>query len=98
VIERFGRDRCRVIPGISSVQTAFARLSLDWSDAAIISAHKQDPEPDPSWAQADKIAVLGGRANSLRWVAERLLPVLGDRRVFVCENRVTKKRFGRWSL
>ena len=86
VIERFGRDRCRVVPGISSVQTAFARLGVDWNDAVIISAHKQDPEPDPSWARADKIAVLGGRANSLGWIAEKLLPMLEDRQVFVCED------------
>lgn len=86
VIARFGRDRCRVIPGISSIQTAFARVGLDWGDARIISAHKQDPEPDPSWARADKIAVLCGRAGSLRWIAKKLLPLLGDRLVFVCEN------------
>jgi len=28
VIERFGRTRCRVIPGVSSVQTAFARIGV----------------------------------------------------------------------
>ena len=34
VAERFGRANCRFIPGVSSVQLAFARLGLDWSDAA----------------------------------------------------------------
>jgi len=86
VIERFGRERCRVVPGISSVQMAFARIGLDWGDARIISAHKQDPDLDASWARADKIAVLGGRKDSLRWIAKRLLPTLEDRLVFLCEN------------
>jgi precorrin-6y C5,15-methyltransferase (decarboxylating) CbiE subunit len=86
VIRRFGRASCRIIPGLSSVQTAFARIGLEWGDAVIISAHKQNPEHDASWATAEKIAVLGGRDNSLQWIAEQLLPNLSDRIVFICEN------------
>jgi len=87
VIKRFGREHCRVVPGISSVQTAFARLCLDWHDARVISTHKEDPDPDPSLQNADKIAVLVGREGSIRWVADHLLKGQSeDRRVFVCEN------------
>jgi cobalt-precorrin-7 (C5)-methyltransferase len=87
VIERFGRQRCRVIPGISSVQAAFAVLGLDWADARVISAHKDDPEPDPSLADAGKIAVLCGRKGSLQWIREKLNHLLReDRRIFVLEN------------
>jgi precorrin-6y C5,15-methyltransferase (decarboxylating) CbiE subunit len=87
VIRRFGRENCRVIPGISSIQVAFARLGLDWHDARIISAHKQDPDPAQSMIDADKIAVLGGREGSIRWVADHLLcDRAEDRRIFVCEN------------
>ncbi len=46
VIGRFGREACRVIPGISSIQVAFARLGLDWGKARIIDAHGQDPKTD----------------------------------------------------
>ncbi|MFH1114143.1 MAG: precorrin-6y C5,15-methyltransferase (decarboxylating) subunit CbiE [Pseudomonadota bacterium] len=87
VIKRFGRNRCRVIPGISSIQAAFAQIGLDWADARIVSAHKQDPEPDPSLRSADKIAVLGGREESLKWIADHLLMDSDvDRRIFVMEN------------
>ena len=87
VIERFGREQCRVIPGISSIQTAFARLGLDWADAKIISAHKEDPDPDASLLKSDKIAVLLGRAGSLRWVADHLVEnAPANRRIFVFEN------------
>jgi len=87
VIKRFGRDRCRVLPGISSIQAAFAQIGLDWADATIISAHKQDPEPAPSLRTAEKIAVLGGREQSLKWIADHLLMgSAGDRRIFVMEN------------
>lgn len=87
VIERFGRDRCRVIPGISSVQVAFARLGLDWADARVLSAHKDNPEVDPTLDSADKIAILCGRKGSLDWIRENLSPLLNDRRkIFVLEN------------
>jgi cobalt-precorrin-7 (C5)-methyltransferase len=87
VIERFGREQCQVIPGISSVQVAFARIGLDWADAKIVSAHKEDPYPDESILKSDKIAVLLGRAGSLRWVADHLVEnALADRRIFIFEN------------
>ena len=87
VIERFGREQCRVIAGISSIQAAFARLGLDWADAKIISAHKEDPDPDDSPLKSDKIAVLLGRAGSLQWVAEKIVEKAPeDRRIFVFEN------------
>ncbi len=87
VIKRFGRDRCRVMPGISSVQAAFAQIGLDWADARMVSAHKQNPQPDPSLRSAEKIAVLGGREQSLKWIADHLLVDSdADRRIFVMEN------------
>jgi cobalt-precorrin-7 (C5)-methyltransferase len=87
VIERFGREQCRVIPGISSIQAAFARLGLDWADAKILSAHKEDPDPDDSLLRSDKIAVLLGREGSLRWVADHIVEnAPADRRIFVFEN------------
>jgi cobalt-precorrin-7 (C5)-methyltransferase len=87
VIRRFGRHSCRVIPGISSVQTAFARIGLNWTDARIVSAHKDDPEIDPSLKSAEKIAVLGGRKTSMKWIADTLLKGdASDRSVFVMED------------
>jgi cobalt-precorrin-7 (C5)-methyltransferase len=87
VIRRFGRNNCEVIPGISSIQVAFARLALDWQDARIVSAHSRDPEVSAAeLREAGKLAILGGREGSLRWAAE-LIAELGDgRRVFLCED------------
>lgn len=87
VIARFGRENCRVIPGISSVHAAFAAIGLDWADARIISAHKEDPDSVPPIADWDKIAILGGRESSLEWIATHLpVDAATDLRVFVCEN------------
>ena len=86
LIKKFGIDNCDIIPGISSVQLAFARLGLDWIDAKIISAHGADPDSDmESYRQFEKIAVLGGRDESIVW-AHRLAKTFFDRRIYTCEN------------
>lgn len=88
VVRRFGRKSCRIIPGISSVQAAFASIGLDWADAAIVSAHKAIPEgePDSELKDRSKIAVLAGRSEALPWIAQLVNDLGGDRRIFVCED------------
>lgn len=86
VIKRFGREHCRIVPGVSSVQAAFARVGLDWENARIISAHKEDPIADSNLRDAEKIAVLCGRDSSLKWISEHFMPSGGASRVFVCED------------
>jgi len=86
VVRRFGRENCEVIPGISSVQVAFARLGLSWQDARIISAHNADPEATAADLEAEKIAILGGRPGALRWAAGLIPKLGGNRHVFLCED------------
>ena len=87
VVQRFGRTSCEIIPGISSIQVAFARLGLGWQDARILSAHKSDPEETAAdLREAEKIAVLGGRPGALRWAAGLVRELGGERRVFLCEE------------
>jgi cobalt-precorrin-7 (C5)-methyltransferase len=87
VVSRFGRGNCEVIPGISSVQVAFARLGLDWMNVRIITAHGHDPEVTAAdLADAEKVAILGGREGSLRWAAALISELGGGRRVFLCEE------------
>ncbi len=87
VLRRFGREACELVPGVSSIQVAFARVGLDWLDARIIDAHGASPDIESSaLAEEAKIAILGGRLESLTWVA-RLARMLGDGyRIYVCEN------------
>lgn len=87
VLRRFGINSCQVIPAVSSIQVAFARLGLDWLDARILSAHERDPDLDPaSLKDTGKIAILAGREESLPWIS-RLIRSLGEEwLVFLCEN------------
>lgn len=87
VIRHFGRENCEVIPGISSIQVAFARLGLPWHDAVIVSAHKENPEITARELDAaGKIVLLGGRTEGLRWISGILKEIGADRRVFLCEE------------
>jgi cobalt-precorrin-7 (C5)-methyltransferase len=87
VIARFGRNNCRVIPGISSLQLAFSRLALDWSDALCLSAHGRVPDvAEELLAHYDKIALLAGTNEAISWMAD-ILRQRGLRYwVVACEN------------
>ncbi len=87
VIKRFGRACCHVIPGISSVQLAFARLGLEWADARIISLHQSIPAEAEPFAPYAKIALLAGGAQSLQWIREQWRQTPGrPHRIFIMEH------------
>ncbi|HEB72164.1 MAG TPA: precorrin-6y C5,15-methyltransferase (decarboxylating) subunit CbiE [Nitrospirae bacterium] len=87
VTQKFGYKACHLIPGISSIQLAFAKLGISWDDALIISAHAADPEVDEARAgQNRKIAVLLGRNESVKWIDGFIKRIGGGRGLFVCEN------------
>jgi len=76
-----------VIPGISSLQAAFARLGLDWLGVRIIDAHGKDPSVHlKSLEGIDKIAVLGGRKESLSWLLQETSTLGEDFSLWACED------------
>jgi len=87
VIRHFGRKNCEIVPGISSVQFAFARLGLDWTGVRIIDAHGTDPDIAPETMEAeDRIAILAGRKAAIRWAAGFAEKLGSGRRIIVCED------------
>jgi cobalt-precorrin-7 (C5)-methyltransferase len=87
VIDRFGRQRCEVIAGLSAVQVAFARLGIDWADARILSAHGRTPPlAADDLAGIDKIAILAGSSEALRWSARVAAGLRASHAAFLCEN------------
>ena len=86
-MRRFGKDACEVIPGISSVQVAFARLGLDWLDARIISAHRDIPDISPAdLSNSGTVAILAGHRDSHAWIADLAEALAGERSLVLCEN------------
>ncbi|WP_005038288.1 precorrin-6y C5,15-methyltransferase (decarboxylating) subunit CbiE [Holophaga foetida] len=83
---RFGKDACRVIPGISSVQLAFSEVGLDWLDARILRAHGEVPEWDPAWAvHSGPFAILAGSDEAAAFAA-KLAAHLDREAVWRCER------------
>lgn len=75
----------RVIPAVSSVALAFARLGLDWDDALVLSAHGRSPRPVAAAALAHpKVAILTAPGESAADLASSLLAA--GRRVYVAER------------
>ncbi len=71
VIKRFGREACRVLPGISSVQAAFAALGMDWTDARIVGGHANAPRYAPADLRNEmRIAVLTGHPETPSWLQQ----------------------------
>lgn len=86
VIRRFGRHNCDVIPGISAIQAAFARLGVDWLDARLISAHGRIPQVTVAeLAGQPKIAVLAGTVAAMQWAAD-LGEVLSGHTLYLCRE------------
>lgn len=87
VIERFGREGCRVLPGISAVQASFAALGLDWTRSYIVNAHARTPEESVSFAEHfDTIAILGGGREGIRWIRSFMRAARNRYRLWACEN------------
>jgi precorrin-6y C5,15-methyltransferase (decarboxylating) CbiE subunit len=87
IVERFGSSACRIVPAVSSVQVAFARLGLEWIDARIISAHGRTPDVQPGQlAGCDKIAILAGTAEAIAWCAHAAATLQQTHAAFVCEE------------
>ncbi len=90
IIDKAGIENCEVIPGISSVQLAFAKIGRDWNDAVFISLHGRTGRLTALIKKVrghDKVAVLTDNSNNIKRIARRLLNEgIKDRRIYVCEN------------
>ena len=87
VIRKLGAAACEVIPNVSTLQWAFARLGLSWHDAGVCSVHTQDAG---EWstgagpahglypvlhaaARHDKLAIFTSPANTPERIARMLI-------------------------
>lgn len=87
--KRFAEERLVVIPGISSVQMAFARLSLPWQDGEFISMHgRQVEDYRLSYRKGRLLAFLTDKANNSHTIPARLLSLgwPAESRFYVCSR------------
>jgi len=90
VIETIGIENCEVIPGISSVQLAFARLGLSWEEICILSLHGKDLDSASLIDYLNrfvKVVILTDKPDSAARIS-RILEEGGINRrtVYICQD------------
>ncbi len=75
IVKALGADQVTVMPNVSSVAAAFARIREPWNDARIISLHGRDRRYEVLHALRSHrpVAVLTDPAQSPDWLARWLL-------------------------
>jgi len=95
IVDKLGTEKCEVIPGISSVQLAFAKIGRTWNDAYFMSLHGRSGKLAAvvkRISDNDKVAVLTDNANNVKLIAKKLLETgVKERKIFVCENLSLEK-------
>ncbi len=95
IVDKIGIEKCEVIPGISSVQLAFAKIGRTWNDACFMSLHGRSAKLAAvvkKIAENDKVAVLTDNSNNVKLIARKLLESgLKEKKIFVCENLSLEK-------
>lgn len=81
-------DELEIVPHVTSLQLAFARARLDWSDAVLTSAHARPLAELVGWARrAPKLGILTDPTRTPALLARTLLDAgLEDCRAIVVEN------------
>ena len=90
IVDKLGVEKCEVIPGISSIQMAFAKIGRTWNDACFMSLHGRSGKLASvvkKITDNEKVAVLTDNSNNVKLIAKKLLETgVKDRKIFVCEN------------
>ena len=90
IVDKLGVDKCEVIPGISSIQMAFAKIGRTWNDACFMSLHGRSGKLASvvkKITDNEKVAVLTDNSNNVKLIAKKLLETgVKNRKIFVCEN------------
>ena len=81
-------DELEIVPHVSSLQLAFARAGVTWSDAIFTSAHARPLAEVVGWARrAPKLGILTDEEQTPAMIARTLLAAgIADCRAIVAEN------------
>ncbi len=102
LVRALGDDAVTVLPNVSTIAAAFARLNMPWDDARIVSLHGRDRKFQllDCLKSDSPVAVLTDREQTPQWLAGWLLARgCGDHRMAVFEQLGSaEERFGWYSL
>jgi precorrin-6Y C5,15-methyltransferase (decarboxylating) len=78
LVQALGAERVRLVPNLSVVQLAFARLGVSWQHAAILSAHGRPVEGILPSALYSRVSVIFTDAQNTPSVVARTLLAAGS--------------------
>ncbi|MDW7673768.1 MAG: precorrin-6y C5,15-methyltransferase (decarboxylating) subunit CbiE [Bacillota bacterium] len=81
------KSNFEIIPGISSLQLAFSRISMTWQDASLISLHGKELNILNAFLAVSKLGVLTDKKNTPQAIAEYYYEKdILDKDMYLCEN------------
>ena len=85
--KHFKADELNVIPGISSIQYMFAKISDYWNDAFISSVHGREMDYVEKLRKFGKIGLLTDKKNTPQRIAEEVVKAgMTEATIYVGEN------------
>ncbi|MFC2071366.1 precorrin-6y C5,15-methyltransferase (decarboxylating) subunit CbiE [Chloroflexota bacterium] len=86
--EELGKVRLQIIPNVSSMQVAFARIGESWNDAIFVSAHGRDIKNVVKTVRSvDKVGIFTDDENTPAVIARALIESsISDLRAYVCQD------------
>lgn len=104
LIKKLGRDKIEIIPNVSTMQSAFAKIKENWNDARFLSLHGrkrvqgfkgsgvQGNDIFDEITKYDKVGIFTDPENTPSKIAQALLNKgIKDYTVYVCEDLGTEK-------
>lgn len=90
---KLGKDVFEIVPGVSAMQLAFARIGENWDDAVLTSVHSRPIEDIISLVRSnDKVGILTDERHTPAQVATVLLEHgIDNCRAYVCQNLGTEE-------
>ncbi len=90
IIDRFGKEAVKeVIPGISSLQVAFARIKEPWLNVRVFSFHGRPLEGLEDVLKHERVAILCDREHNSKVILRKLMDYGlfdGKREIYVCQE------------
>jgi precorrin-6Y C5,15-methyltransferase (decarboxylating) len=88
VLRALPAEEIEIVPHVSSLQLAFARIGVDWNEATLTSAHSRPLSEIVGWARrAQKLGILTDGQHTPSVIARTLLDAgLANCRAVVAEN------------
>lgn len=95
IIKKFGKKSVEIIPNVSSLQAAFARIKENWNDARFLSLHGRDGNIDDAIDEIikyAKVGILTDPENTPSKIAKAMVDKgITHYKTYVCEDLGTEK-------